>query len=114
MKIKTCLLSLAILLIMAIIFYSFFAENYIAVPERSSKQNITEQNSNGNLTTNAPVEKEKNPLEFNENLLIDNKPILDMSYSDVINSFGQPNKVIKEKASFPASDTEDYNKEGAL
>lgn len=57
---------------------------------------------------NTSVEKEKNSLEFKENLLIDNKPVLNMSYSDVIKNFGKPTNIRTEKILFPASSSQDY------
>lgn len=67
-------------------------------------------NKNLKKATNSTfVQKEKNILEFNENILLDNKPVLNMSYNDVIKNFGKADKVKTEKILFPASSSEDYN-----
>lgn len=54
------------------------------------------------------TQEEKKPLEFKENLLINNKPIINMSYNDVIKNFGKPIKFKIVKVLFPASDSQDY------
>lgn len=69
-----------------------------------SINNKIKETSNSNS-----VKKEKNSLEFKENLVVDNKPVLNMSYSDVIKNFGKPTKVRSEKILFPASSPEDYD-----
>lgn len=53
-------------------------------------------------------------LEFKENLLLDNKPILNMSYKDVIKNFGEPDKIRTEKILFSASSADNYTYLGIL
>ncbi len=63
---------------------------------------------------NTSVDKGENSLKFKENLLIDNKPVLGMTYNNVMKNFGKPTKVRTEKILFPASSSQDYYYVGIL
>lgn len=66
------------------------------------------------ITNSTFVQEEKNPLEFKENLLLDNKPVLNMSYNDVIKIWGKPITHRTEKVLFPGSSSQDYYCVGIL
>ena len=59
-------------------------------------------------TDNTSVVKKQESLEFKDYLLIDDKPVLNMPYSDIINNFGEPTEIRTEKISFPASGSQEY------
>lgn len=66
------------------------------------------------ITNSTYTENEKGLLQFRENLLLDNKPILNTSYSDVIKNFGKPYEIRIEKILLPGSSPQDYSYEGIL